>query len=250
MSQQTKTRPTAATVKRAEMETAAGQAAISYNNFIRNSPGRQSAVDIFEDVRRLVTAREVAEFYGFSPNRSGFICCPFHQEKTPSLKLFPDGGWKCFGCGKGGSVIDFAAELFDLSPLDAVRRLNSDFNLSLPLDKPPNEAERKAAQRKREISDSYHLFEQWRDDMIKELNSCFREGHLAMKSLTGPEDFDRLTDDAQALAIREQARFEWLADVLTNGTMAEQMQVFRDRKEVTALCNQILKPTPMKSGAA
>lgn len=74
---------------------------------------------------------EVARFYGFEPNRAGFIRCPFHSgDNTASLKIYQGKrGWHCFGCGKGGSVIDFAMELFDLNFRQAVLRLNSDFNL-------------------------------------------------------------------------------------------------------------------------
>lgn len=206
--------------------------------------------DLFDEARRLVSAREVAELNGLHPNRSGFVCCPFHREKTPSLKFYPDGGWKCFGCGKGGNgSIDFVAALYDLTPLEAVRRLNEDFRLALPLDKPPDSETLRAAQHRREISDTYRLFEEWRGSMIQQLNACFREGHLAMKSLETPVDLDRLTD-AQALAIREQARVEWLTDTLTGGTMADMMQVFRDRKAVDSLCGKILNHMPTKSGAA
>lgn len=76
--------------------------------------------------------RQVAEHYGFEPNRSGYICCPFHKEKTASLKIYPDGGgWHCFGCGAGGSVIDFVMRLFDIPFAQAVVRLSSDFRLGL-----------------------------------------------------------------------------------------------------------------------
>ena len=199
--------------------------------------------DVFTEARRLVSAREVAELNGLHPNRGGFICCPFHHEKTPSLKFFSDGGWRCFGCGEGGSSIDFAAALYGLTPLEAVRRLNQDFRLGLALDKPPDGAE---TQRRREIMETYRLFEQWRGGMIRQLNACFREAHLAIKAL---KDFDQLTD-AQALAIREQARLEHFADTLTSGTMSEQMQIFRERGQIGQLCEKILNRSPMKSGAA
>ena len=77
--------------------------------------------------------RQVAERYGFDPNRSGFIKCPFHQgDRTASLKIYPgDKGFHCFGCGAHGSVIDFVMRLFDLSFPQAVVRLSSDFNLGL-----------------------------------------------------------------------------------------------------------------------
>ena len=59
-----------------------------------------------------------------------FGLCPFHSEKTPSFSVAPDKGiYYCFGCHTTGDVIDFTARLFDLSPLDAARKLASDFGI-------------------------------------------------------------------------------------------------------------------------
>lgn len=87
--------------------------------------------DLAHRIRDLVPAHAAAECYGFTPNRSWYICCPFHNERTASLKFFPDGGWHCFGCGRGGSSIDFVMALFDLDFRQAVVRLDTDFSLHL-----------------------------------------------------------------------------------------------------------------------
>lgn len=87
--------------------------------------------DIAQRIRELVPARDAAEHYGFTPNRAGYICCPFHNERTPSLKLYPDGGWHCFGCGKGGSSIDFVMGLYGLDFRQAMVWLDIDFSLNL-----------------------------------------------------------------------------------------------------------------------
>jgi DNA primase len=75
----------------------------------------------------------LAERYGLNPDRSGFISCPFHQDNTPSLKLYdpPGDGFYCFGCGAGGTVIDFVMKLFHISFSQALVRLNTDFRLGL-----------------------------------------------------------------------------------------------------------------------
>ena len=56
------------------------------------------------------------------------ICCPFHREKDPSLHVFPNQSWYCFGCGKGGDVYDF---LGYLQYGDAWNHNNSEMFLSI-----------------------------------------------------------------------------------------------------------------------
>lgn len=88
-----------------------------------------------DEIKARLTMHQVAGFYGYEPNRSGFLRCPFHSgDRQASLRVYSErGGWHCFGCGKGGSVIDFVMELFDLSFPQACIRLNRDFGLRLPV---------------------------------------------------------------------------------------------------------------------
>ena len=206
-------------------------------------------IDIFEEAKARLTMQNVAQHYGFTPNRAGFIKCPFHAgDRTASLKVYPGGrGWHCFGCHKGGSVIDFTAELFSLDPLDTVKKLNTDFGLCLPLDRrKPTQEERRQAQRRRELAETQRAFEQWRGETIAKLNAAFLIVHLLLKDFPG---WDKLTD-AQSLAIREQARVEYYSDILTAGTLEEQMAIFRERGRIELLCEKVLSNTQTKSGAA
>ena len=89
---------------------------------------------IAKEIMNIIDTIEVFEYYGLQPNRKGFICCPFHNEKTPSFKVYKgNGGYHCFGCGEHGSVIDFVMRYFDLSFKEAIKKLNDDFNLGLPI---------------------------------------------------------------------------------------------------------------------
>ena len=63
------------------------------------------AESVFETVKQSITVREAAQMYGIEVNRSGMACCPFHDDKNPSMKLNEEYFY-CFGCGATGDVID------------------------------------------------------------------------------------------------------------------------------------------------
>jgi len=91
---------------------------------------------IAEEIKDLVTMEHIYMKYGFKPNRMGFISCPFHKEKTASLKAYKDNKkFKCFGCNENGSVIDFVSKLFNLNFGQTLERINYDFGLNLPVGK-------------------------------------------------------------------------------------------------------------------
>ena len=94
-------------------------------------------MDIFTTVKAAVTLRQAAEHYGLQVRRNGMTCCPFHNDRHPSLYV-SDDHYHCFACGEHGDVIDFVGRLFQLSPYDAARKLMADFHLSP--DKPPSAA--------------------------------------------------------------------------------------------------------------
>ncbi len=84
-------------------------------------------MNIFTYVKAAVTTRQAATFYGLKVNAGGMTCCPFHQDKHPSMKV--DERYYCFGCHETGDVIDFVSKLFHLAPQDAARKLGDDFGL-------------------------------------------------------------------------------------------------------------------------
>ena len=91
---------------------------------------------VFEVVKQSVTVREAAEMYGIAVGRGGMACCPFHDDRHPSMKLNEDYFY-CFGCGATGDVIDFTARLYDLSPKEAAEKLALDFGLVYDSQAPP-----------------------------------------------------------------------------------------------------------------
>ena len=83
-----------------------------------------------QTIKDRLTMSEVLLRYGYEPNRSKFICCPFHNEKTPSMKIY-EQDFHCFGCGEHGDVISFVQKLFGLSFPDTLKKIDADFNLGL-----------------------------------------------------------------------------------------------------------------------
>ena len=83
-------------------------------------------MNVFEAVKQSVTTRQAASFYGIRVGRNGMVCCPFHNDRTPSMKV--DSRFYCFGCGASGDVIDFAALLHGLGKREAAVRHSPDKN--------------------------------------------------------------------------------------------------------------------------
>lgn len=69
---------------------------------------------------------------GHQVGRDGKAICPLHDERTPSLHAYPDDqGWWCYGCQRGGTIIDLGAAIYGIAPRgrgyhDIRRRLASD----------------------------------------------------------------------------------------------------------------------------
>ena len=163
-------------------------------------------MNLFESVKAAVTVRQAAEHYGLKVGRSDMVCCPFHNDRTPSMKLNEEYFY-CFGCGAHGDVIDFVARSFDLSNYEAAQKLAYDFGIDP--DKPPasaalrkpkyplaKEFQKEELHCRRVLCDYLHLLESWKVQYAPET----------------PEDTmdDRFVEACQMLDYIED-----LADILT-----------------------------------
>ena len=132
------------------------------------------AESVFETVKQSITVREAAQMYGIEINRGGMACCPFHDDKNPSMKLNEEYFY-CFGCGATGDVIDFTARLYNLSPKEAAEKLAQDFGLAYDSQTPPRRRyvrQKSEAQKFKEdrdhtfrvLADYFHLLRKWETD--------------------------------------------------------------------------------------
>lgn len=168
-------------------------------------------MNLFETTKVAVPIKQAAEHYGLKVNRNGMACCPFHNDRHPSMKLNEDYFF-CFGCGAKGDVIDFVAKLFDLSSYGAAQKLAADFGFD---PKVPTAA----------AMHKHPYIRQFREDEIL----CFRvltdylhllEDWKVRYAPASPEDEldDRFVEACQMLD-----RVEYLADILTVGNLEERV---------------------------
>ena len=127
---------------------------------------------LFELVKQAVCVPEAATYYGLQVNRNGMTCCPFHDDRHPSMKL-NERYFYCFGCGATGDVIDLVARLFNLSNYEAAQKLAHDFEIdpdkppaAIALPKPERPLLRTYRQEEvrclRVLCDYLHLLERWK----------------------------------------------------------------------------------------
>ena len=129
--------------------------------------------NVFEAVKQSVTVREAAERYGIEIKRNSMACCPFHDDKNPSMKLNEEYFY-CFGCGATGDVIDLTAWLYNLSPKEAAEKLAQDFGLIYDSQAPPRRYVRQKTEAQkfkedrdhtfRVLADYFHLLRKWETD--------------------------------------------------------------------------------------
>ncbi|MFR1801273.1 MAG: CHC2 zinc finger domain-containing protein [Faecalispora jeddahensis] len=168
-------------------------------------------MNLFATIKAAVPVKQAAKHYGLKVNRNGMACCPFHNDRHPSMKLNEDCFF-CFGCGAKGDVIDFVAKLFDLRSYEAAQKLAADFGFD---PKPPTVA---AMQKPK-----HPYIRQFREDEML----CFRvltdylhllEDWKVRYAPASPEDE---LDDCFVEACQMLDRVEYLADILTVGNLEE-----------------------------
>ncbi len=170
---------------------------------------------IYGTIKAAISVKQAAEHYGLKVSHNGMACCPFHNDRHPSLKLNEDYFF-CFGCGAKGDVIDLVARLFDLSSYEAVQKLAADFELD---PKPPTAAAM--------VKPKRPYIRQFREDEML----CFRVLmdylHLLedWKVRYAPKTPDDDLDDRFVEACQMIDYIEYLADILTVGDLEERVAV-------------------------
>ena len=199
-------------------------------------------MNLFESVKAAVTVRQAVEHYGLEVNRGNMVCCPFHNDRTPSMKLNEDYFY-CFGCGATGDVIDLVAGLFNMSSYDAAKKLAYDFGIDP--DKPPTAAalrkpqypQAKAFQKEtlhcqRVLCDYLHLLERWKVQYAPKMP----EDTIDDRFVEACQMLDYIEDLADILTFAELEVRVKTVDMLQKDGMIDRLEerLKRTEKEVDA----------------
>lgn len=170
-------------------------------------------MDIFTTVKASVTLRQAAEHYGLQVRRNGMTCCPFHNDRHPSLYV-SDDHYHCFACGEHGDVIDLTAKLFDLRLYDAARKLASDFHLAP--DKPLPEVIRR---KKKHKTRAQQLREN--EQLCFSVLNEYRRLLLDWKKRYAPQTPEDVLDERFVEACHRLPWAEYQLDILLQGDSYE-----------------------------
>lgn len=197
-------------------------------------------MNVFEATKGNVTARQAAEAYGLKVGRTGMACCPFHSDKSPSMKL--DERYYCFGCGVTGDAVDLTAKLFGIGLKDAAIKLANDFGIRYDSKQKPSirhkirepTPEQKIRQEEnycfQVLSDYFYLLRDW-------------EKRYAPQQ---PEDE---WHPLFAESLQRKSYIEYLLDLLLLGEPEEKkVLVLEQRKEVMKLERRIAEHTAHERG--
>lgn len=189
-------------------------------------------MNVFDAVKQAVTTKQAAEMYGLKIRRNNMASCPFHNDRTPSMKV--DNRFHCFGCGADGDVIDFVSRLYGISSLEAAQKTASDFGISYdakPVVAKPKKVIRKKTDAQiyaeaehrcfRVLSDYYHLLNKWEIEYA-------------------PNMEDELWHPLFVEALQRKKHLEYLLNILVFGEIEEKaLLVMEYGKEVASLEQRI-----------
>ena len=164
--------------------------------------------NIFEAVKEAVPIPLAAERYGLTANRAGMVCCPFHDDHTPSLKLNEDYFY-CFGCGAGGDVVSLVARLFDLRPYEAASKLAVDFGVDVPATAPPDGS-----------------LNRFRSDLLRcqQILDEYLNLLIRWQNRYRPRDESAEPDDRYVEACQMIEPMDYMASVLAAGTLEQRIR--------------------------
>lgn len=171
-------------------------------------------MSIFETIKRSLNLIDVAKFYGIEVSPSGFTSCLFHNERTPSLKLYGDHFY-CYGCGKSGDLIALIAQRLNVSQFESAKIIMNDFSLS---------SEEMRVTAKPQIKLSYS---EWERQTIKLLNQ-YLDYLKYFIAVYAPKDENEPIHNTWVESVHKLPLIEYYLDILTFEPLEVRQQFLKE----------------------
>lgn len=189
-------------------------------------------MNIFQEMKERVTARQVAERYGLKVSRNGMTRCPFHNDKHPSMKI--DQNYYCFACGAKGDAVNYVAVLFGLSQFEAAKKINDDFSLGISIENTGIRRKQNSGVREKEkipTKEERIQFVQkkiggWVKDAVNVLLRYLRWMEF-WKEFYKPESMEAEWNTLFVEALQNESKISYLVDMMMFGTDEEVLDFSR-----------------------
>jgi len=164
---------------------------------------------------------DVLQQEGIKINRNNFALCPFHGDKSPSLKVFPDSQkFHCFGCGTHGDVIDFIMRYRGISFKESLAYFGME-------GKPTPEIleRREGAKRKKEFRS---FLERWRRKYTNAMIDRLRELERLDATIRGDPTMNGDEPWEGVELTSEIPQLEWKIELLQSGDLSTMIDIYED----------------------
>lgn len=190
-------------------------------------------MSVYDVVRENVTARQVAGHYGVCVNRNGMACCPFHDDKHPSMKV--DKRYYCFGCGEKGDAIDFVSKYFGLSSRDAAIKIADDFGLDYKIEKYES-IKKKLMKPKKSLEQEFREEQEYCFKVLSDYLHLLKKWKIEYAPKSMEDEWNPLFCEA----LNNIDRIEYLLDILLDGDVGDRaFLVQNQRKKVKSIYERI-----------
>ena len=189
-------------------------------------------MNIFQEMKERVTARQVAEKYGLKVRQNGMACCPFHNDKHPSMKI--GRNYYCFACGAKGDAVNYVAILFGLSQFEAAKKINEEFKQGILIGKPEAKRKQNSGVNKKEKvptkEERIRFVRKKIDKWVKDATNVllrYLQWMEFWKKFYKPESMEAEWNPLFVEALQNESKISYLVDMLMFGTDEEVLDFSR-----------------------
>ncbi len=170
-----------------------------------------------QEAKRKIDLAHVVEAAGIQLQKSGprYVgSCPFHEDRNPSLTIYPGGRYHCFGCGASGDCFEFVRNYYNLDFPGALKFLGVK-------NEPLTFAEKEEVGRRKRRHKLLSDFRSWEREIIDKLSLFVRATNLVKSKI-------KLLNDAVILDKLEW--WEYLLEIMLSGDEREKLKVYSEAK--------------------